>query len=253
MSAARPHGNPRYAGTPWLSWFCVWQVDSVLAVSKRDLEVLRELIESCPGLHAAHTLLPADAHDPYYPAPPGSPSLIVQLEFADLVALEENLQPNRHLAPLADVDFLKSLAAAWPTQQAMLSRRYPVADPQIRRPAAPYLSYWVEYAGPADDPNAWHSHYNRHHPQLLAGFPGIRAIEVYTPAIVVCGLPLPERPCLQRNKTVFDDVAAFNAAMKSPVREALREDFQQLPAFRGAALHFPFSTRSTRPAQPAPA
>lgn len=253
MSPTRPPARKSDGLAPCLSWFCVWQAETLLKLEAGQLDALRALLQICPGLRAGHVLLPARAHDPYYPSADGSPSLIVQLEFHDLALLEEHLQADGHLAPLADPEFLSSLAGAWPAQQAMLTRRYPVENSRIRNADGPYVSYWVEYAGPAADPNAWHVHYNAHHPQLLAGFPGIRAIEIYTPAVVACELPLPERPCLQRNKTVFDDVDAMNAAMQSPVREALREDFRKLPAFQGPALHFPFLTLTCRPATSTPA
>lgn len=246
-TTVRTPESPRESEAPWLTWFCVWQADTLLKLDARELDALRTLLQACPGLRAGYVMLPAAAHDPYYPSAKGSPSLIVQLEFDSLAVLEEHLRSDGHLAPLADAAFLSSLGGARPAQQGMLSRRYPVPDPRIRTADGQCLSYWVEYAGPAADPNAWHDHYTRHHPQLLAGFPGIRAIEIYTPAVVVCGLPLPERPCLQRNKTVFDDVAAMNTAMQSPVREALREDFHRLPAFQGPALHFPFLTLTCRP------
>jgi len=61
---------------------------------------------------------------------------------------------------------------------------------------------------------------------------------------VISQLPIPVRPSMQRNKTVFDSADAMNIAMKSPVREALRSDFHKFPPFEGAALHFPFKTIS---------
>jgi hypothetical protein len=242
-----PYTDAPHPRAPGLTWFCVWQADTVLSLAHTDLAALRELIESCPGLRAGHILLPTDAHDPYYPSATGSPSLVLQLDFDDLALLEANLTAEGHLAPLADNTFVASLAGARCEQQGMLARAYPVPDPTIRTPDGSCLSYWVEYAGPADDANAWHVYYNRHHPGLLAGFPGLRAIEIYTPAVVVCGLDIPERPCLQRNKTVFDDAQAMNQAMQSPVRQQLREDFHRLPAFQGPAWHFPFTTVTCTP------
>jgi hypothetical protein len=159
--------------------------------------------------------------------------------------LEDALAADGPLAALLDDRLLPSLSGVRPGHQAMLTRHYAVPEPRL--PGGETLSYWVEYEGPAEDPQAWHRHYNAHHPKLLAQFPGIRAIEIYTPVFVTCGLDLSERPCLQRNKTVFDDAASMNAAMRSPVREALRHDFHSLPAFRGAAHHFPFLTRSRHP------
>lgn len=231
--------------TAWLTWFCVWQADAVLPLPETQRAALVALLARCPGLCWGEVMLPAHAHDPYYAGATGSPSLVVQLYFDELAALESALQPGAALAPLADPTFMPALTSAWAGQQAMLVRRYPVPDARRRHDTA--LSYWVEYAGPALDANAWHQHYNAHHPDLLAQFPGIRTIELYTPAVVVCGLPLPERACLQRNKTVFDDAAAMSAAMASPVREALRADFHSLPPFSGPAHHFPFHTLRCTP------
>ena len=247
ITSHMPRNDLHHPRAPGLTWFCVWQADTVLPLAARDLAALRERVETCPGLRAGYILLPTDAHDPYYPSAAGSPSLVLQLDFDDLARLEESLTPGGHLAPLANDTFVASLAGARREQQGMLARAYPVPDPVIRTQDGSCLSYWVEYAGPAEDANAWHVYYNRHHPGLLAGFPGLRAIEIYTPAVVVCGLAIAERSCLQRNKTVFDDAQAMNAAMQSPVRQQLREDFHRLPAFQGPAWHFPFTTVTCTP------
>jgi hypothetical protein len=230
---------------PWLTWFCIWQADRVLPVDAQDINALRRLLARCPGLDSAQVLVPTAAHDPYYPTPAGSPSLIVQLYVEKLDVLEAHLRPEGPLAPLAVRTFLPSLADARAAHQAMLVRFYPVADPSLR--SASPLSYWVEYEGPAEDANAWHGYYNANHPPLLAQLPGIRGIEIYTPATIVCGLPLPERGCLQRNKTVFESAEAMRDAMCSPVREALRDDFRGLPPFEGPAHHFPFLSLACRP------
>ncbi len=92
----------------------------------------------------------------------------------------------------------------------------------------------VEYEGPAKDENAWHLFYVEGHPPLLAKFPGIRKIEIYTPATLISALPFAQRRSMQRNKTVFDSADAMNAAMASPVRAALRKDFHKFPEFSGA-------------------
>ena len=232
-----------------ISWFCIWQAQDAtpLPLDPYDLIGLQALVRGCPGLRAGHILTPTQAHDPHYADAPGSPSLILQLEFVDIAVLEGHLRPSGYLACLADPAFLPSLKDAPAAQQAMLTRRYPVAIPQVTTPDGSSLSYWVEYSGPAEDENAWHDFYVNHHPHLLAKFPGIRAIEIYTPAVAICGLPLPVRPCMQRNKTVFDSAQAMSAAMQTPVRDALRQDFHQFPTFQGSSLHFPFKTLSYRP------
>ena len=43
------------------------------------------------------------------------------------------------------------------------------------------------------------------------------------------------------NEVVFDDVAAFNAAMQSPVRQELRRHFHEFPPFSGRNTHFPMN------------
>ena len=127
----------------------------------------------------------------------------------------------------------------------MLTRRYPVAAPADGS-ADSLLSYMVEYEGPAKDENAWHLFYVEGHPPLLAKFPGIRKIEIYTPAVVISALPFAVRRTMQRNKTVWDHPEAMNAAMASPVRAELRKDFYKFPEFEGAATHYPFRTISVR-------
>jgi hypothetical protein len=41
------------------------------------------------------------------------------------------------------------------------------------------------------------------------------------------------------NEVTFDDVEAFNAAMASEQRLALRADFQRFPSFSGRNTHYP--------------
>lgn len=230
-----------------ISWFCVWQAPSneLVLPDPSDLNGLQALMRGCPGLRAGHILTPTQAHDPHYPETLGSPSLIVQLEFDSIAMLECHLRPSGYLASLVAPSFLPSMKGAQAAQQAMLTRRYPVADDRINSRDGSSLSYWVEYVGPAEDENAWHEYYVSNHPQLLAKLPGIRRIEIYTPVVAICGLGLPVRPCMQRNKTVFDNAQAMSAAMRTPVRDALREDFQHFPPFMGPSLHFPFKTLSS--------
>ena len=230
-----------------LSWFCIWQADEVKPLSPYERSGLEALLLGCPDLRAGHILTPADAHDPYFPAHGGSPSLIVQAQFDEIDVLENNLRRGGYLSALTEPGLLRSLHNVKPSQQTMLTRRLPVAGDRSFHGMTKSLSYWVEYTGPAEDENAWHEFYLDSHTPLLGRLPGIRAIEIYTPAVAVCGLHLPERRCMQRNKTVFDSAEAMDAAMKSPVREMLREDVTHFPPFSGAAHHFPFESISWWP------
>jgi hypothetical protein len=138
---------------------------------------------------------------------------------------------------------LPSLADATATQQAMLVRRFGVPDPVFRTPQGECpCTYLVAYEGEAEDLNAWHSHYISDHPPIMARFPGIRQVEVYT-RIDWCGsLPWPRVEHMQRNKVVFDSPAALTAALNSPVRHEMRAAFARFPAFTGPITHFPMAT-----------
>ncbi len=231
-----------------ISWFCQWDAkDGAKPVlDQHDHQGLVALIRGCPRLVEGHVMTPVQAHDPHYAAElHTSPALILQLEFAEIADLEQALRPHGTLQVLAHDDLLPSLHGATASHHAMLTRRYPVAEPADES-ADELLSYMVEYAGPAKDENAWHQFYVTGHPPLLAKFPGIRKIEIYTPAVVISALPFEVRRSMQRNKTAWDNADAMNAAMASPVRAALRKDFHNFPEFEGAAAHYPFRTVAVR-------
>lgn len=192
---------------------------------------LDPLLAKLPGLARALVHRPASAHDPYLHdgAPP---SLALQLYFSEIAALEAACTgPLQALAPL--------LANA--TQQAMLVRQYKVPNPAPLPPE--HCTYLVAYDGPAEDLPAWHAHYLAHHPAIMARFPAIREIEIYTALDTAAGLPFPRATCIQRNKVVFDSPAALTAALNSPIRHEMRADYAQLPPFTGAVTHFPMQTR----------
>ncbi|HEX4260205.1 MAG TPA: EthD family reductase [Acetobacteraceae bacterium] len=194
-----------------------------------------------PGLERAILYTPAAASDPYLDdgAPP---ALVAEIAFAALAPLEAAMAPKGHLQALAR---LPALAMAEATQQAMLRRSYPVPDPVFRSPeGVPPASYLVAYEGAADDPDAWLAHYVAHHPPIMARFPGIRQIEICTACDCISALKLPRARALQRNKVVFDSAAALDAALNSPVRHEMREDFRRFPPFRGRNTHFAMHTHS---------
>jgi hypothetical protein len=194
---------------------------------------LDSLLAAIPGLGRALVHRPASTHDPYLHdgAPP---DLALQLYFADIAALESACAgPLAALVPL--------LADAQVTQQAMLVRAFLLPNPAS--PPPEHCTYLVAYDGPADDLSAWLGYYIAHHPPIMACFPAIRAIELYTRLDVANPLPFPHATCMQRNKVVFDSPAALTAALNSPVRHEMRADYAQLPKFSGAVTHFPMLTR----------
>ena len=78
----------------------------------------------------------------------------------------------------------------------------------------------------------------------MAQLPGIRAIEIYTRVDYRSTLPVPRACAMQRNKVVFDDADALEHALASPVRAAMRKDFDALPPFTGTTPHFPMASES---------
>jgi hypothetical protein len=162
--------------------------------------------------------------DPYLDdgAPPAE---VVQIYFDSLAALE------------AAAGQVAGPAMA----EAMQVHRFTVPEPWERTPAR-YCTYLVAYEGPAQDEALWLANYLEHHPPLMAKLPQIRELEIYTPVEWRCPAPLNRVRHLQRNKVAFDSAAALAAALDSPVRREMREDFARFPPYRGRVTHFAMTT-----------
>ena len=222
-------------------WFAQFR-HPVSRLSNDELSWLRRFVAGTPGLRQGLIFTPATTSDPYLHD--GAPPLLgLQLYFDDIAVLEAALASDGYLQGIVARDLLPSLADAAATQQAMLVRRFGVPDPVFRTlPGECPCTYLVAYEGDAKDLNAWHSHYIGDHPPIMARFPGIRQIEIYT-RIDWCGsLPWPRVEHMQRNKVVFDSPAALTAALNSPVRHEMRAAFARFPAFSGPVTHFPMTT-----------
>lgn len=166
--------------------------------------------------------VPVAARDPFLQVG-AAPALVVQAYFADLAGLD------------AAPPVLEEILGPRATCEAMAVTRFPVPQP-----GAGGCSYLVAYAGTADDPQAWHAHYNARHAPLMAELPGIRELEVYAPLAWQPGRGTWKATrSLQRNKVVFDSPAALEAALASPVRAKMRADFATFPPYRGEVTHYP--------------
>lgn len=217
--------------------FCWFAVFGRAPVVPEDAFLL-----ATPGVEDVLVHTPSATHDPYLDDGP-PPPLALQVYFPALEVMESALGPGGHLARLPEVMGPETEAM----HQAMVVRRFPVPDPSIRAaPGEPHCTYLVAYEGEAADLNAWLGHYVRSHPPIMARFPGIREIEVYSRMDWVDAIPWARSNALQRNKVVFDSPAALMAALNSPVRHEMREDFRQFPAFTGANTHDPMLTRVLR-------
>ena len=213
-------------------WFALFRSASP------DLGWLSQVVSTTPALRQGLIFTPSATSDPYLDDGP-PPQLALQLYFDDIGGLESALARDGHLQRL------EVLAGEDATQQAMLVRRYPVPDPAFRTPCGEFpCTYLVAYEGAAEDLPGWLAHYIADHPPIMARFPGIRQIEIYTCIDWCGGLPWARVAHMQRNKVVFDSPSALTAALNSPVRHEMRADFAKFPQFTGPNTHFPMATRT---------
>ena len=204
---------------------------------------LDRLLSAAPKLAKALVHSPAAASDPYVKdgAPP---KLVLQLYFAALPDLEAVVSRTGHLGVLASPAEFPVLAAADIAQQTMTVRTFAVPEPAFKTPPdKPHCTYLVSYEGEAEDLNAWHAHYLEQHTAHMANFPEIRELEVYTRLDWVSLQPWRRTNFMQRNKVVFDSPAALDRALHSPVRHAMRADFNAFPKFSGPNRHYAMATR----------
>jgi len=231
----------------FFSWFACFE-DSAHpgreagALAAADRKRLCELLSSAPGLLRAQIYTPAEAGGPFAgDGPP--PRLALQVDFAELPSLESAVASDGTFAPLAVPSRWPSLAGTIVRHQAMLARVFAVPEPRPAHAADGACSYLVHYPGHAEDLNDWLRYYLAHHPRLMAGLPGVRAIEIFTRVDWCDGLPWRRADFFQRNKLVFDSAATLTAAMESPALQAMRADYRRFPPFAGGNLHYPMHTQ----------
>jgi hypothetical protein len=192
-----------------------------------------------PGLlsHDLYVGVADGAEDPLVDDGPG-PLLIAMLAFANENALGEATASAAFAAPLARLP-----AGVRAAGEAMECRHYPVAGAAAPDPLRAPFSYVVRYHRPAEDEAAFIANYVATHPPTLARLPGIRNVLCYFPLDRPNPAGLAKAGYMLGNEVVFDDVAAFNRAMASPVRQELRAHFRAFPPFSGANTHYPMMRR----------
>jgi uncharacterized protein (TIGR02118 family) len=216
--------------------------DTHSAVDPTLLEAAaRDIRGPIPGLTRFVIHLPAALpnSDPLSKTHASSPCCVLQWYFDDLGWLEIALQANGAMHRI--VDRITNAAEVNLTfaQQAMAVRPFATPNPGDADPRAERCTYLVSYEGEAEDFNAWLSHYITHHPPLMAQLPGIRELEIYTRLDFRSGLTMPRATAMQRNKVVFDTPAALAAALASPIRAHMKQDFNAFPPYSGPTPHFP--------------
>jgi uncharacterized protein (TIGR02118 family) len=213
-----------------------------LTVTAGDRAAIARALGGIAGLARARLMTPdrMPADQPF--ARDGSgPDLALQLYFASSDAAQAALRADSALARLPVVQDLlrQDLPADSVTHELMTARVFPTgASP----PADPFLTFFVSYRGPAEDPQAWLDHYDKHHPPIMVRFPGIREVETYRPMAWTSELPFARAASLQRNKVVFASLADLIAALASPVMAEIRADMAQFPPFTLGNTHFPMTT-----------
>jgi hypothetical protein len=190
-----------------------------------------------PGLAALDVYAPAEgeARDPFNKDGHG-PLLLIQLDFANIAALGNAIQSREIAAALAGLP-----PAVCATATALERRFYPVAGERQAGPLRAPFPYVVRYHRPAENETAFVANYIASHPATQADLPGIRSIMCYFPLDALNVRTLPAADYMIGNEVVFDSLAAFNAAMASPVRQELRAHFRAFPAFTGAVTHCPMT------------
>lgn len=218
-----------------------------LAVREEDLSSVREILSQTPGLTSCAMFTPEKAED-IFNKDGASPPFALQLHFEALGELEAAAAASGNLQKLFLPGVLDSLKGARKTQQAFLVRAFDVDDPKIRTGAGKLpCSYVVHYPGPAEDISAWLGHYLNGHPPVMRKFPGIRWIEILSRVDWCTALPVERVEHIQRNRIVFDSAADLEAALQSPVRYEMRQDYHTFPPYEGGNFHYPMATETIVP------
>jgi hypothetical protein len=203
----------------------------------------RAALKQLPALACADVYTPAQGSikDPYNHET-SYPSLLLVLDFTSQEALAEAVKSG---AIAKAIGALPDNTQA--TGAAFERFFYPVGTGTTPAPLDAPFSYVVRYHRPAEDEKAFIDNYLATHPITQAAMPDIRAIMCYLPIDALNGGQgthdgaLAPANYMIGNEVVFDDLAAFNGAMLSPVREELRAHFREFPPFSGANTHYPMA------------
>ncbi|MFM0729581.1 EthD family reductase [Paraburkholderia sediminicola] len=208
---------------------------SLLEAASREIEGL------APGLTRFVIHLPTASPngDPLSKPPASGPCCALQWYFDDLGLLETALQTNGAMHGIVDRITHAAKVNLTFAQQVMAVRPFATPNPGGAGHRAERCTYLVSYEGEAEDFNAWLTHYLTHHPPLMAQLPGIRELEIYTRLEYRSGLSIPRATAMQRNKVVFDNPEALAAALASPIRAHMKQDFNAFPPYSGPTPHFP--------------
>ena len=199
-------------------------------------------LSAIKGASSVELYTPLSIHDPKINDGP-APLMAVQVRFGGLIAAEAALRADALSAALADFQTLA--VRDWHlSYEIVTGEPVPGAGETDPSTTAAPVCYFVRYERPADDEAQFIEYYCEHHPALMAQLPAIQRCEVYTPLSWTDTLPVDRADHMLLCDTSFETADALNAALRSDVRDLLREDFHSLPAFQGRCTHF--GTQRTR-------
>ncbi|MBV9811773.1 MAG: hypothetical protein JO326_03420 [Acetobacteraceae bacterium] len=227
-----------------ISWFLVAEHPHA-SLDGTTSDGILDAVRATQGVRQALLFTPTVARDPYLDDG-RAPMFALELAFAAIEELEAALACNGALHRIPAI--LAATPGVRLTEQAMLARSFAVPSPVFQTaPESLPCTYLVAYEGRAADLNAWLGHYIAHHPPIMARFPGIRAIAIYTRLDWCSALPATRGDAFQRNKVVFDDAESLQAALNSAVRDEMRADFHRFPPFDGRNTHYAMHTTLVTP------
>lgn len=208
-----------YSGTP----------DQSAALSAAFLSQPRRLFASEVDIDFMATYRPAGGDVPSFSDGPGAP-LLVELNLPSRDRVDDLLHSGAFRSAATPDDWAPSPGIS-ATVDVFETVHYPLpdhAEPPAR--TAP-LSFVVRYYRPVDDQSAFVDFYTRHHPPLLARFPGIRNVLCYLP--VDADLPdgVESSGSFLGNEVVFDDLDSLNRALASDVLDELKADGRRFAPF----------------------
>lgn len=190
---------------------------------------LEERLREVGGIEAALWHVPDRVADPCLEHE-SSGQAVLQLYLDSLESLRRGLQ--------AGSDLWRALQRCdpegWPAGVSIQAMELSVQSGS--RPDGPACAYVVGYEGGGDG-REWVRRYCSEHVDLMLGLPGIRQIEVHVQASCATGWPVPVRQWLLRNKAVFDDAAALQAALDSPARLDMKQHRLAMPPLGGQSEH----------------
>lgn len=193
------------------------------------------LVRDFPKLRRLEILTPAHGNDPLL-REEGGPTLVAQMLFDTVEDLEGAAQSPARMKAREDVANFPPFDG-YARHQAMLYEPFPLENGDDNAP----MTYHVQYHRPAPDETAFINYYRRHHPPILALFPGIRKVAIYTPIDWKDASFITRNDLMLVNEVAFDSESAMNAALVSDVRLRAREDYNLFPPFEGPVSHTPMT------------